>query len=256
MSVFTCIRGFALLTLLTGAAEVLADPATRQPGHVEIPMVTVPGGSFELGCFSEQTNCFDGEKPVQTVTVDRFEIGKYEVTQGQWRTIMGSNPSWFDSCGEQCPVETVSWDEVQEFIKKLNEREQTNYRLPTESEWEYACRSGGRSETYCGGNELDLLAWHVGNSAKMIHPVGGKQPNGLGIHDMTGNVFEWSCSDSGKYEDEAKNYGKCSSGGSARVMRGGGWSSGPRFLRTTYRVNYDPGHRFGSIGFRLARSIP
>ncbi|MBF0497844.1 MAG: formylglycine-generating enzyme family protein, partial [Deltaproteobacteria bacterium] len=127
--------------------------------------------------------------------VDGFWIGKTEVTQGQWTQIMGSNPSKFKK-GDDYPVETVSWNDVKEFISKLNERKRGNYyfQLPTEAEWEYACRSRGLGERYAGGNVVDNVGWYADNSGKSTHPVGQKQPNGLGIYDMSGNVFEW-CQD-------------------------------------------------------------
>ena len=212
--------------------------------------VKVPGGTFEIGCGSWQSDCNYDETPVQTVSVGGFEIGKYEVTQGQWQAIMGSNPSKFSSCGDDCPVEKVSWEDAQKFIKKLNAKGRGEYRLPTEAEWEYACRSGGKSEKYCGGNEVDRVAWYNGNSGDKTHRVGQKSPNGLGIYDMSGNVYEWTCSDYGYYG--RKNHAKCNSGVSARVFRGGSWSSGPAYVRSARR-NLDPGSR-GNLGFRLTRT--
>ncbi|MBF0155081.1 MAG: formylglycine-generating enzyme family protein, partial [Magnetococcales bacterium] len=114
-------------------------------------------------------------------------------TQGQWQKVMGNNPAYFKR-GDDYPVEQVSWDDVQQFIKKINEMSKNHYRLPTEAEWEYACRSGGKAERYAGGDDLDALAWYVQNSDEVSHPVGQKLPNGLGLHDMCGNVWEW-CED-------------------------------------------------------------
>ena len=194
--------------------------------------------------------------------VGSFEIGKHEVTQGQWKAVMESNPSEFSSCGNDCPVENVSWDDVQEFIQKLNARGQGKYRLPTEAEWEYACRSGGKPEKYCGGNDIDRLAWHDGNSgsppllSRQTHPVGLKSVNGLGIYDMSGNVYEWTCSDYGKYDDGGKNHAKCSSGGSYRVVRGGSWYNAPAGARSAIRYGIDLGRRRGNLGLRLARTNP
>ena len=217
------------------AGATLKDPTTG------MEFVKIPGGTFKMGCDSWQSNCDSDEKPVHTVRVDNFEIGKYEVTQGQWKAVMGSNPSHFSSCGNDCPVENVSWDDAQDFIKKLNAKGQGTYRLPKEAEWEYACRSGGKAEKYCGGNNVDQVAWYRNNAGKKTHPMGQKSPNGLGIYDMSGNVWEWTCSDYGKYDDGKKNHAKCSSGGSSRVYRGGSWStsqptSAPLIATTTSRA--------------------
>ena len=218
--------------------------------------VRVSGGTFKMGCGSWQSDCYDDEKPVQTVRVGSFDIGKYEVTQGQWRAIMGSNPSKFGSCGNNCPVENVSWDDVQKFIKKLNAKGQGRYRLPTEAEWEYACRSGGKPEKYCGGNDVGRVAWYAGNSGDKTHPVGQKSRNGLGLYDMSGNVYEWTCSDWGGYGDGKKNHAKCSVGGSYRVHRGGGWRFKPADVRSANRIRFDPGYRGNYLGVRLARTLP
>ncbi|MEO5331509.1 MAG: SUMF1/EgtB/PvdO family nonheme iron enzyme [Magnetococcus sp. YQC-5] len=215
--------------------------------------VTVPGGSFEMGCGPWQSDCEAWEKSEHTVTVEGFEIGQYEVTQGQWKSVMGANPSHFSSCGDLCPVEQVSWEDVQKFIKKLNGLGQGSYRMPTEAEWEFACRSGGRPEKYCGGDDLDPVAWHKGNSGKKTHPVGQKSPNGLGIFDMSGNVWEWVCSDYGLYDDQARHYGKCSIGGVKRVLRGGGWDDGLVGARSTERGSIAPGFKDVSLGIRLVR---
>ncbi|MEO5350406.1 MAG: formylglycine-generating enzyme family protein [Magnetococcus sp. YQC-3] len=253
MRVFAIVHGLVALAWLVPTV-LLADAAGAGPlGMVFVP---VPGGSFEIGCGSWQSRCFDNEKPAHTQEVEPFLIGKYEVTQGQWQAVMGSNPSRFSACGAECPVESVSWADVQTFIEKLNARGEGSYRLPTEVEWEYACRSGGKPEKYCGGDEAGRVSWGEGSAGKTTHPVGGKAPNGLGIHDMSGNVFEWTCSDGGKYDDDGKNHTKCSAGGAARVIRGGGVFSAPTFVRTTYRISYDPGHQFGGIGFRLVRETP
>ena len=150
--------------------------------------VWVPPGEFRMGSKSSEAD--DDERPRMRVRISRgFFLGKYEVTQGQWEAVMGSNPSRFDGCGPDCPVENVSWDDVQEFIRRLNAREGGNrYRLPTEAEWEYAARAGTNGDHY--GN-LAAIAWHEDNSGNRTHPVGRKAPNEWGLYDMLGNVWEW-----------------------------------------------------------------
>ena len=202
------------------------------------------------------------EKPVHEVCVDDFYIGKYEVTQGQWKAIMGSNPSHFSNCGDNCPVESVSWNDIQDFINKLNQKTGKSYRLPTEAEWEYAARSGGKSEKYAGtSNESELgdYAWYDKNSGSKRHPVGQKKPNGLGIYDMTGNVWEWvnDWYDSDYYKNSPKsNPTGPSSGKEYKVLRGGGWVAGARDLVTSFRFWYVPTTRTSTSGsvWRFRRS--
>jgi formylglycine-generating enzyme required for sulfatase activity len=171
-----------------------------------------------------------------------YEIGKYEVTQAEWRSVMGNNPSKFGNCGDTCPVEKVSWEDTQAFIEKLNAKTGRQYRLPTEAEWEYACYGGSQSE-YCGGNDVDAVAWTDSKGNEQTHPVGQKQANGYGLYDMSGNVMEWT--------------NDCWEGNCAqRVFRGGSWINDPRGVRASYRIRFVTSIRNGSGGFRLARTIP
>ena len=169
-----------------------------------------------------------------------YELGKYEVTQKEWRDIMGNNPSKFSSCGDTCPVENVSWNDVQEFIQKLNAKTGKQYRLPTEAEWEYACYGASQTE-YCGGNNLDAVGWYWDNSNKTTHPVGQKQANGYGLYDMSGNVYEW-------VQDWYDS--------SQRVQRGGSWFGDPQKARAAYRHANSPRMRADIYGLRLARTLP
>ena len=171
-----------------------------------------------------------------------YEIGKFEVTQGEWTAVMGSNPSNFTRCGDRCPVEQVSWDDIQIFLQKINAKTGKQYRLPTEAEWEYAC-SGGSQNEYCGGNDLNTVAWTDGNSNQQTHPVGQKQANGYGLYDMSGNVWEWM--------DDCWE-GECAE----HVRRGGSWVSLPQFARASYRSRVGSAVQDNDIGFRLARTLP
>jgi len=153
---------------------------------------------------------------IEMVPIGGFSLGKYEVTQGLWQAVMGSNPSEFTACGEDCPVEKVSWNDVHTFLTRLNQLTGKHYRLPTEKEWEQACGSG----EYCGGDNPDVVAWHLGNSNATTHKVGLKQPNAKGLYDMSGNVWEWmeDCYDR-----------NCNTG---RVLRGGAWGTKLELLRS------------------------
>ena len=191
------------------------------------------------------------EKPVHRVTVSDFYMGKYEVTQKQWKAIMGNNPSYFK--GDNLPVENVSWNDVQKFLKKLNEKTGEHYRLPTEAEWEYAARGGVKSQgyEYSGSNNIDKVAWHRNHAGKITHPVGTKKPNELGIYDMSGNVWEW-CRN--KYENLDE---EVDDSNARRVLRGGSWDNGRHLARAAYRSRARPDSRYDNIGFRvLARRFP
>jgi tetratricopeptide (TPR) repeat protein len=174
-----------------------------------------------------------------------FAMGKYEVTQGQWHAVMGNNPSHHINCGDNCPVEQVNWNDAQAFIQKLNGKTGKQYRLPSEAEWEYACRTGSGHE-YCGSDNPDSVAWWAGSPDGWTHPVGRKQPNAFGLYDMIGNVWEW-------VEDCYK--GDCA----VRVLRGGSVDSGANYLRFPEPYRSDPGGRDDLIrvsGFRVARTLP
>ena len=175
-----------------------------------------------------------------------------EVTQAQWKAVMGSNPSNFSGC-DNCPVENVSWNDVQQYIQKLNAQTGKNYRLPTEAEWEYAAKGGKstRGYTYSGSNDIGSVAWYYDNSGSKTHAVGTKQANELGIYDMTGNVWEW-CSDwYGNYSSYSVTNPTGVTSGGNRVLRGGSWSSNADNCRTTFRYRGIPGGRNYSDGFRL-----
>ncbi len=220
-------------------------------------MVDIPAGSFMMG--SDQTDKFadSDEKPRHKVNVAAFKLGKYEVTQGQWKAVMDSNPSHFKQCGDNCPVENVSLNEVQTFIEKFNKITDNHYRLPTETEWEYACRAGQNTQ-YCGSDDVGEVAWFDSNSDRKTHPVGGKQPNAFGLYDMSGNVWEWvkDCYQ-GSYDDTPVDGSvwvdgeDCANG--RGVIRGGSWFDFPALLRSATRFRSHRVSRLNYLGFRLAQ---
>jgi formylglycine-generating enzyme required for sulfatase activity len=173
------------------------------------------------------------------------------VTQAQWKAIMGSNPSDFK--GDDLPVESVFWDDAASFCKKLSKKTGGKYRLPTETEWEYACRAGTTGARY---RDLDEIAWHSGNSGNKTHPVAGKKPNALGLYDMIGNVWEWCADWYGEYEkaDEGVTDPGGPSSGQYRVLRGGAWLNNEHDCRASFRDRLDPSFRSLHIGFRVARA--
>lgn len=220
-------------------------------------MVRLKGGTYTMGCTSEQgSDCESNEKPSHQVTVSDFYIGKYEVTQKEWRDIMGSSPSNFKNY-DQCPVEQVSWDDIQEFLRKLNAKTGKNYRLPTEAEWEYAARGGSLSQKYkyAGSNNVDEVAWYSSNSGSKTHPVGEKNPNELGLYDMSGNVEEWCGDGFGVYPSDIQTNHQGPSTGLYRSLRGGSWKNKSQYCRIASRGNDYPHSRTQTSGFRLARSL-
>ena len=220
-------------------------------------MVRVRGGTFTMGCTKEQgRDCADDEKPAHRVTVSDFSIGTYEVTQQEWRAVMGSNPSNFKNC-DACPVENVSWDDIQEFLSRLNAKTGRAYRLPTEAEWEYAARGGSQSRgyKYAGSNSVDEVAWYTSNSGSKTHPVGQKKANELGLYDMSGNVYEWCADDWHDNYSGAPSTGRAwidSPRASYRVYRGGSWDTNAQFCRVSCRDSDTPSIRNNILGFRLA----
>jgi formylglycine-generating enzyme required for sulfatase activity len=205
---------------------------------------------------------WSGESPAHEVALTKpYYIGKHEVTQEQYAAVMGTNPSQFK--GPSLPVETVSWDDATEFCKKASEKtsEKTSQamRLPTEAEWEYACRAGTETTYNTGDSDADLdkAAWYGGNSKNTTHPVGQKTANAWGVHDMHGNVWEW-CQDywQEQYKPEAAVDPQGSPQGQYRVLRGGAWDIDPRYCRSAIRDWRSPGYRFILIGFRVVAQVP
>ena len=240
-------EGYAMGPRPSPTQETLTDPVTG------MEFVFVKGGCFEMG-----DTFGDGEvdeKPVHSVCVSDFHMGKFEVTQAQWEKVMGSNPSHFRKGGSY-PVEEVSWNDAQEFIGKLNRMTGKSYRLPTEAEWEYAARSGGKREKWAGtSSEADLAdyVWYAKNAGDSTHPAGEKKPNGLGLYDMSGNVWEWCGDWYGKdyYASSPRDNPTGPSSGESRVYRGGSWYNIPRHVRATHRYCSSPNFRSTDLCFRL-----
>ena len=218
-------------------------------------MIKVPAGEFMMGSLPSEAGRYSDEGPQHRVAVRSFSMGKTEVTQAQWRAVMGSNPSHFTGCGDDCPVEMVSWDEAQQFVLRLSSQTKRGYRLPSEAEWEYACRAGGADE-YCGSGHPQDVGWYDGNSGGHSHPVGEKLPNAFGLYDMSGNVWEWTQDCWNENYNGAPTNGLAWAQGdcSRRVVRGGSWYFIPRYLRAAYRDWGPTADRYGNYGFRVART--
>lgn len=217
-------------------------------------MVLVPGGDFLMGSPENEPGRSAQDGQQHRVTIRSFYIGKYEVTQRQWRAVMGDNPSHFK--GDDLPVENVSWNDAKEFCRRLSRMTSVEYRLPTEAEWEYACRAK-TTGAYAG--DLDAMAWYHKNSDSKTHPAGQKRPNAFGLYDMHGNVWEW-CEDdwhrdyTGAPTDGAAWVDRPPKRGLYRVNRGGGWDSVADVCRSALRNISPADSRYYTGGFRLARS--
>ena len=238
---------------LSSSGSSLSGNALTIPvkNGISIEMVKVEAGSFNMGATPEMQAPYEVEKPVHRVTLtNNYYIGKYEVTQALWKIVMGSNPSGFK--GDNLPVEIVSWNKCQDFISKLNAMTGKRFRLPSEAEWEYAARGGNKSRgyQYSGSNTIGDVAWYYGNSSS-THAVGTKQPNELGIYDMTGNVSEWCQDWYDSYSSSPQTNPTGAASGSSRVFRGGSWYFSARDCRTSYRDCITTDYRDGNLGLRL-----
>ena len=234
----------------TGLAWRVRDTATQ------MELLLVPPGTFQMGCImgSNQYGCYSWEQPVHQVTLtNAFYLGRYEVTQSQWVAKMGSNPSSFQGQADSAsrPVERVSWTTIQSYLSA------TGMRLPTEAEWEYACRAGTQTPFYNGStddNTVGALAWYSPNSGSQTHAVGGKAANAFGLHDMLGNVWEWVNDWYGSYSGNAQTDPTGPVSASGRVVRGGSWGTGAYYVRSSPRGSATPGYSNGDFGFRVART--
>jgi len=237
------------------ATQPLAPPPLAAPKDcTDCPeMVEIPAGSFDMG----------ENGATHRVSLRAFALSRTEVTQRQWKAVMGANPSEFSNCGEQCPVDNISWDDAQTFVRKLSIRTGRTYRLPSESEWEYACRANARNE-HCGSDYVDAVAWYgalttpAGNSARTTNRVGLKQANAWGLYDMSGNVWEWTQDcwndnySGAPLDGTAWNTGHCGQ----HVLRGGSWQYSPQLTRAAARIHYASTFRLNILGLRVARSTP
>ena len=255
---------------------VFTDPAQAQKAtsvkdcDVCPEMVTVPAGQFTMGSPKSEIDRDISEGPQRKVAVASFLLGKFEVTQGQWKKLMGgANPSLNAACGDDCPVDNVSWNDAQDFIKKLNERAgQATYRLPSEAEWEYAARAGSTTPFHTGATLSSDQANFDGSMAysgtgkglfrQSTQRVGSFPANAFGLHDMLGNVSEWT-QDAWheNYEGAPADGTAWTAGGdpARRVLRGGSWYNYSRSLRCAARVNFSKGNRQHSTGLRVARNL-
>lgn len=223
---------------------------------VSFDMIRVEGGTFMMGATSEASrNAVDEEKPTHPVTLSSFSMGETEVTQELWQAVMENNPSEFK--GTNHPVENVSWNDCQEFIRKLNSLTSRNFHMPTEAEWEFAARGGNKScgYKYSGSNNIGDVAWYTSNSRLTTHPVKQKKANELGIYDMSGNVWEWCLDEySNSYDSSPNNNPNGPSCGTIHVLRGGSWIDNARSCRSSNRYYCFPEFRVFIIGLRLALS--
>jgi formylglycine-generating enzyme required for sulfatase activity len=217
----------------------------------EPEMVFVEGGSFQMGCTSGN----EDETPVHSVTLNSFNIGKYEVTQAQWKAVKGKNPSRSSKC-DSCPVEFVTWIDVQDYIERLNVETGKNYRLPTEAEWEYAAKGGEnyKGYIYSGSNDINSVAWYQNNCGGKTHPIGLMQANELGIYDMSGNVWEW-CSDWYDYYPSYSETNPRGLSGKYAVIRGGGWNYSDHQCRVSNRGVRGRDDKYFAVGVRLVLVI-
>ncbi len=241
---------------LTHAGQAAAKLAQRDCPECPL-MLAVAGGSFSMGSPNSETGRGDDEGPQRRVTVAAFHMGKTEVTQREWKAVMGSSPSQYERCGDNCPVESVSWNDAQAYVKRLSEKTGKTYALPSEAQWEYACRAG-QNTRFCGVGDPDAYAWHDGNSNRDIHPVGEKLPNPWGLHDLSGNVWEWTqdCANGNfqgaPIDGRAWLSGDCTQ----RISKGGSAADSKEYLRAAARDADALTKRYNFLGLRVVRTGP
>lgn len=278
LSLVTAALLAVVFALPTHAAQTTARQSATT-NSIGITMISIPGGRFIMGsCLQNEKEAFLGESrcsnpdrdadssetPQHQVSVRAFQLGKTEVTLGQFKRFIKATGNTqlvdddfikYNHYGDDAPVVQVSWHDAQAFINWLNEKEGGVYHLPSEAEWEYACRAGSNSK-YCGGNSLEAVGWYDGNSSNHPHSVAQKQANAWGLYDMSGNVWEWI--EDGYHDNYsgAPGDGSAWGGGQYNVLRGGSCCHFPQYSRAANRYRLDPAYRHDSIGFRLARTLP
>ena len=264
LSTFTISLLLLMLTVANQSYAQEQNIVINLPGGVEMEMIYIPAGSFQMGSPPHELERHGDEGPVRNVTISRgFYLGKYELTQAQWKAVMGDNPSIFHNFpdADTHPVDNVSWNDTQRYIQKLTALDLGTFRLPTEAEWEYACRAGTNSRFYWGtdsaGWQTRQHAWAFSYAEGRSHPVGLKTPNTWGLYDMSGNVWEW-CQDwrSSGYDAADTLDPVGAPEGNKRVYRGGSWFNKPSTLRSANRNGHEPDTGGGTnSGFRLLMEI-
>ena len=229
-----------------------SDPTTTValPGGVVLELVRVPAGALQMGSPESEPGRWPDERQHAVTIGHDFLLGKFAVTQAQWQAVMGGNPSHFSHCGGDCPVDSVSWRDCGTFAQRLNARVGCGFRLPSEAEWEYACRAGSSDASVAG--QPDANAWYSENADARTHPVGQKAPNAWGFYDMLGNVWQW-CED--RYMPDAASTPGASQRGTTRVVRGGSFGDNGRSARCAARDSDGPDVRLPLYGCRIARSL-
>ena len=266
---FNPFLAILVLMMLAGCSKETSVAPTPTEEPITIPglnldMMAIPAGTFVMGSPNDEEGRDDGEGPRTTVTITKpFWLGKTEVTQSQWKVVMGNTQSIFK--GDDLPVEQVSWNDAVSFCEKLNEMKRDTlpagyrYTLPTEAQWEYACRAGTTTRFSYGNDtgysQLGSYAWYDNNSSGKTHPVGDKLPNGWGLYDMHGNVWEWCLDWKGDYTGGSVSDPQGPQSGAERVNRGGGWLNiAGRDCRSAFRFGFEPEASLFDIGFRVALS--
>ena len=253
----TALMTLCIVLLCASAAKSATDASPKSyTNSIGMEFVSISAGSFIMGEAPSSPKSIRRNTPFKVTISNPFYMGKYEVTQEQWRAIMGNNPAKFQN--PQNPIEWISWNDIQLFIRKLNRKEGTDkYRLPTEAEWEYAARAGSSAQYFFGNSEeaLEQYAWYWDQLDEKTQPVGRKKPNPWGLHDMYGNVWEWVGDWYGDYPDAAVTDPQGPSSGSSRVARGGSWRNEAKDCRSSSRNRNAPDRRRDTLGFRLILAL-